>query len=526
MTAAMPASRCDLWSLGITLRIHTKFLVVIILLLLKIPGSTALISSIQRCSAYCGVGNQMAGTVIVGKSQITRVRVDRSHVLMSPQEHEKQSKRSTQIQFLLTKAAEMVSKMTPSAERRNDGARSVADVKSSIPLSLSFSSRHKYSISLRDPAAALKYLTLPVESYSVLDSNLVERSSTSPDTFILSLPLGDITSASTLGAGGSSGILLAATLRTEVSVKPDAEKGIVVMESGPIYFIPTVSPKKVIIDSEANTSAPNFPAGFSDALPEWLLWGGQTSSARPPVSETNSFSGGREGEGSESGIDASVEKDAVLKSSIQARFRIELQWNNQGSLGRGRLSGINNLFARANGLRSSFFTRKETASNEVESTSPQEDEFSPNSAVANVVEDRYSNTIMEPVSNAPSRSPDFIESTSGTNVTDEEFLPVAAVVKVWVDINLPLQADLSSALSFPPVKILLSQAGALTTKAVLSAVAPVLGKLLSSDHEKRLEKLSVANETSEEAESDVIIARATRESVSIYDDLTADIGIK
>lgn len=133
---------------------------------------------------------------------------------------------------------------------------------------------------------------------------------------------------------------------------------------------------------------------------------------------------------------------------------------------------------------------------------------------------------MEPVSNAPSRSPDFIESTSGTNVTDEEFLPVAAVVKVWVDINLPLQADLSSALSFPPVKILLSQAGALTTKAILSAVAPVLGKLLSSDHEKRLEKLFIANETSEKAEADDIIAKPTRESVSIYDDLTADIGIK
>jgi hypothetical protein len=36
---------------------------------------------------------------------------------------------------------------------------------------------------------------------------------------------------------------------------------------------------------------------------------------------------------------------------------------------------------------------------------------------------------------------------------EEDFLPVTVVVKVWVDVNLPVNKELSSTLSFPPVKV-------------------------------------------------------------------------
>ena len=100
-------------------------------------------------------------------------------------------------------------------------------------------------------------------------------------------------------------------------------------------------------------------------------------------------------------------------------------------------------------------------------------------------------------------------------------LPVTAVVKVWVDVNLPVREDLSSALSFPPIRLLLNQAGALTTKALLRTIAPTLGKLLVKDHDNRRK----VNTVIKSSKIDDVQTSFKRQE-NIYDDLTADIEIR
>lgn len=170
-------------------------------------------------------------------------RIGKCSLNMDPKDNQGQYQKSNnQITFLLTKAVELINKMTSKKKQQgNDTLNSEVIKKKSkkVPITLSFSSTHKYEMILRDSLAALDYLALPVEFYSVLDTKLVTRSLTSADTFVLSLPLGDITSASMIATSGNPGVKLAATLRTDVTVRPDPSNGRVLMESGPIYFIPT-----------------------------------------------------------------------------------------------------------------------------------------------------------------------------------------------------------------------------------------------------------------------------------------------
>jgi hypothetical protein len=64
-------------------------------------------------------------------------------------------------------------------------------------------------------------------------------------------------------------------------------------------------------------------------------------------------------------------------------------------------------------------------------------------------------------------------------------ITVSAKIKVTVDLNLPVRSDLSMAMSFLPVKLLLGQAGGLTTKTFMSTLAPTFASLLLIDYEKR-----------------------------------------
>ena len=79
--------------------------------------------------------------------------------------------------------------------------------------------------------------------------------------------------------------------------------------------------------------------------------------------------------------------------------------------------------------------------------------------------------------------------------TEEETLPVMAEVNVWVDLRLPIRNDISRAVNFPPVKLLLSQAGRLITRAVIKGLAPTLISLLEKDYayfrEEKGERISI-----------------------------------
>jgi hypothetical protein len=64
-------------------------------------------------------------------------------------------------------------------------------------------------------------------------------------------------------------------------------------------------------------------------------------------------------------------------------------------------------------------------------------------------------------------------------------LPVSATVQVWVDLNLPLRSDVARALNFPPVRLLITQAGTLIARTVVKSVAPSLADLLVQDFNSR-----------------------------------------
>ena len=68
-----------------------------------------------------------------------------------------------------------------------------------------------------------------------------------------------------------------------------------------------------------------------------------------------------------------------------------------------------------------------------------------------------------------------------------------ASIQVWVDMNLPLsdESGVTNALGFPPVKLLLTQAGQLIIATVLKSTAPHLAKLLVKDFEARKRKEEV-----------------------------------
>ena len=521
-------------------------------------------SAVKRCEPY----RRSAFELKAGHKLRATLKSD-THLKMNQQDFESQSKTSKQINFLLTKAVDIINKMTskkkPKGYVEGKIATEVVATKESIvrvPVKFSFSSTHKHSISLLDPLAAVEYLSLPVEAYSVLDSNLVARSLVADDTFILSLPLGDLASASHVVSGSTSGVKLAATLRTEVTVRPDPQNGRVVMESGPIYFTPTqpqikssiadrtaVSNSEVpnVVDRAVDSTSNGFsdeinvevPTGFSDALPEWLLWGG-----RSPKTSTGVVSNSdaidydeveylKDASKSDNGNTKNDGTEDVVKSSVQARFRIELQWKQTEDR-----KGLSGFMSKANNMRKNFFAKENASIDEVDTdiehvgiiddsnlTSNNSDDCS--DKVVNISDNLINDTTDANKVTESNQSSKLSPNGAIINeniIIEEEIasLPVTAVVKVWVDVNLPVRSDLSSALSFPPVKLLLSKAGALTTKAVLGTLAPVLGTLLVRDHDSRRNKI---NNVVDSKKSGVQFVEY-KKTENIYDSLTADIEIK
>jgi hypothetical protein len=64
-------------------------------------------------------------------------------------------------------------------------------------------------------------------------------------------------------------------------------------------------------------------------------------------------------------------------------------------------------------------------------------------------------------------------------------LSVQSKLKVHVNMNLPLQADIADSINFPPISFLLSQAGKLTAQLFINTVAPYFVDLLIQDYNIR-----------------------------------------
>ena len=133
--------------------------------------------------------------------------------------------------------------------------------------SFRFDTKHKHKIIFPEAISAHSYLSLPASAYSILNSSLVSRSSSSDDTFILSFPLRDFGSALQVAMPNSPRI--DADLEAEVLVKPMPDNCLVLMESGIISFKPSSTAAATTATTNNTT---NTPASTEDWLPEWLVW--------------------------------------------------------------------------------------------------------------------------------------------------------------------------------------------------------------------------------------------------------------
>jgi hypothetical protein len=239
---------------------------------------------------------------------------------------------------------------------------------------------------------------------------------------------------------------VATVVRTDVTVRPDPANGKVVMESGDIVFLPVVPKSAAAVavaeaEAEAETTSdtgnedgvdgsskgdgaappPPPPPLLADILPEWLLWGGKAGDDAAPLDAPEATAG------------------AVVKSSVQARFRLELSWRPPAP-----------------------------ADLQAAPTTPR-------AAAADAATETASDT--------DTATTDMVEAVA------EEPLRVTATVKVAVQLNLPVRPDLAFALGILPINLLLAQAGALLTKTFMGTLAPSFAGLLERDFKKRKEEI-------------------------------------
>ena len=118
------------------------------------------------------------------------------------------------------------------------------------------------------------------------------------------------------------------------------------------------------------------------------------------------------------------------------------------------------------------------------------------------------------LSNKRAAEPSSGQGVDGTVEIVPVPLRVRARVHVDVSLSLPLPHDVSSVLGFLPIRSLLSQAGGLVAKTVLSTITPELSKALVADYEARM--LRVPEPVSAMAKS-----RLVQEAVVVSAELAA-----
>ena len=294
-----------------------------------------------------------------------------------------------------------------------------------VPTKLSFSASHREQILLQDRACAKEYMSLPAAEYSVLSSRYVSRVEQSgrDDHFIITIPIGKVGGAV---SEDTSPRFVDMCAVSDVMVSPQPELGSVVMTSGPILFAPQPSLSDTLAGNkgeEARYTAPvDDLTALRSILPPWLV----------------DYEDERDG-------------DKRLTSAIQAGFEVILAWP------------TNEDEDRPGGFLRSLLKREER------------DGGGGVGVGAPYV------SAPEPGTEAALDLPEQIGQLSPNGSS----LKVEARLRVWVDLNLPLRRDISRAVSFAPIRILLEQAGSLTVKAVASGVAPSLVALLRRDYENR-----------------------------------------
>jgi hypothetical protein len=197
------------------------------------------------------------------------------------------------------------------------------------PARLTFAASFSRKIVFDDSMRALRYLSQPISNYSVLDSSLVTKISSSDgsDAFSVTLPLGDFTSAISMFTNSALSGRSSLCARTTIYVVSKPEDGCIEMNSGPVYvFHMTTSPSDhhPALNSPHSSSADRTISDIdSQSLPSWLVWGGRNAT----VEDGNNVG------------------DAFVRMSVQPAIKVKLQWTpNKNITGSGR--GIRSLVKR------------------------------------------------------------------------------------------------------------------------------------------------------------------------------------
>ena len=254
------------------------------------------------------------------------------------------------IGYLISQVTEQIVKQNKT--NTGDSKVNSTAIKSSSPFSFSFRTKHKQNIIFPDAKLADRYLSLPASQYSILNSTLIKRSLQQDDSFTLSIPLGDFSYAVSANSP-TGGPLIDATLMADVLVKPQPDHCKILMESGNIMFLPSNTSVKdkfmnqkrsfnsynsySVEEEEINipdnlTISDSFTPTKPAPLPNWLVWGGSTTASTSNIKtdkssdHTNTANSNTLDLLSSSSYSGDVIKTTPVKSSLQIKFKVELDW--------------------------------------------------------------------------------------------------------------------------------------------------------------------------------------------------------
>lgn len=187
---------------------------------------------------------------------------------------------------------------------------------------LKFRSAFKRKVVFEGAEQATRYLSLPPSNYSLLNSAIVSKSLQAEDSFELRLPLTEIAAAldQITSSPGKYQVLNQFDLFLSLKVDVDAARGLVLMESGPLFFAPTT--RDTVSSRVEGEQSADFNTAVADVLlPDWLVWNSAEINADrnvpidPPVEEnTDDLSGTNVFE-------------PQLKSAVQPGLSIEMKWD-------------------------------------------------------------------------------------------------------------------------------------------------------------------------------------------------------
>ena len=450
---------------------------------------------------------------------------------------------SIEINNLLTKAIKLASSQIESVKN----STSLPGIREEVVLE--FNAGHTESISFPNIPKALKYLLLPISSYSVLNSKLFQRISN--DTFQFKLSLYEFTSMTPFQIN--------ANLLTNIKVNSNPELGLISMTSGELYFIPIKSDRSNNSYGQSTTSiVSNRSNTFDDqydnetGLPNWIIRKGGFGTTSPAPNDSmlsseqdskNILSDIRNNNNAYNGstvdamdvvtesivvtstrqllkpiqVTATEATTSVRRSAIQAGVEISIRYPPKGKT--DRIASGSGMLRSLLSFRQRYFSAPQEP-NDKESNDKESNDKESNNSIISHINNEYSpvqynhddgnnnrndkdikianmnnsnqtngvitNNVYHIVaSDTIGHNATTVDDTVISNDANSSILIAKANVRVNVQLYLNLPIEIARVINFLPVRVLIERAGALTVLGILRTMGPTLSNQLLIDYNKR-----------------------------------------